>query len=170
MVRQCLCITLSGTLCRERQLFLTGADRFRIGGIHRGCRAQQTGQAQALHTALGVLNLGCGEFLYRQVGIRRRLRGCRIRESNVRKCRFRSRSIHNRGFNSRNINSRSLYRLSRSSGFSRGSKAGTVRGLAALLVGAGSTICQGVRLLVELVTRMALHPNKLVIAAGQRLI
>ena len=45
-----------------------------------------------------------------------------------------------------------------------------MRGFAALLVGARSTIRQGIRLLVELVTRVTLHPNKLVVAAGQRLI
>ena len=45
-----------------------------------------------------------------------------------------------------------------------------MRGFASLLIGTRSTIRQGVRLLVELVTRVALDPNKLVVAAGQRLI
>ena len=45
-----------------------------------------------------------------------------------------------------------------------------MRGFTALLVGARGTIRQGIRLLIELVTRVALHPNKLVVAAGQRLI
>ena len=42
LARQCLCVTLSGTLRRERQLFLAGADRLRVGGVHRGGGAQQT--------------------------------------------------------------------------------------------------------------------------------
>ena len=162
---QCLCVTLSGTLCRERQLFLAGADRLRVGGVHRGGGAQQTGQAQALHAALGVLDLGCGEFLHGQVGVRGRLGGRRIRERNVREGRFCNRSVHNRHFNSR-----SLHRLSRSSGFSSRTEAGAVRGFTALLVGARGTVRQGIRLLIERVTRVALHPNKLVVAAGQRLI
>ena len=163
--RQCLCVTLGGTLCRERQLFLAGADRLRVGGVHRGGGAQQTGQAQALHAALGVLDLGCGEFLHGQVGVRGRLGGRRIRERNVREGRFCNRSVHNRHFNSR-----SLHRLSRSSGFSSRTEAGAVRGFTALLVGARGTVRQGIRLLIERVTRVALHPNKLVVAAGQRLI
>ena len=165
LARQCLCVTLGGALCRERQLFLAGADHLRIGGIHRGGGAQQTGQAQALHASLGVLNLGCGEFLHGQVGVRGRLGGRQLREGNVRECRFCGRSVHNRHFNSR-----SLHRLSRSSRFSSRTEAGAVRRFAALLIGARSTIRQGIRLLVELVTRVALHPNKLVVAAGQRLI
>ena len=163
LARQCLCVTLGGTLCRERQLFLAGADRLRVGGVHRGGGAQQTGQAQALHAALGVLNLGCGEFLYGQVGVRGRFGGHRLREGNVRECRFCGRSVHNRGFSYRGLHSHS-------SGFSRRAEAGAVRGFATLLVGARGTIRQGVRLLIELVTRVALHPNKLVVAAGQRLI
>ena len=149
-MRQCLCVTFGGALCRERQLFLAGADRLRVGGVHGGGGAQQAGQAQALHAALGVLNLGCGEFLHGQVGVRGRLR----------KCRFCGRSVHDRGLNSRGLNSRS-------SGFSRGTETGAVRGLTTLLVGARGTIRQGVRLLVELVTGVALHPNELVVAAGQ---
>ena len=42
LARQRLCVTLSGTLRRERQLFLAGADRLRVGGVHRGGGAQQT--------------------------------------------------------------------------------------------------------------------------------
>ena len=45
-----------------------------------------------------------------------------------------------------------------------------MRGFTALLVGARGTVRQGIRLLIERVTRVALHPNKLVVAAGQRLI
>ena len=166
LASQHLCVTLGGTLRRERQLLLAGADRLRVGGVHRGGGAQQTGQAQALHAALGVLNLGCGEFLHGQVGVRgrlggRRLRERNLREGNVRECRFCGRSVHNRHFNSHRLHSRS-------SGFSSRTEAGTVRGLATLLVGARSTIRQGIRLLVELVTRVTLHPNKLVVAAGQR--
>ena len=146
---QCLCVTLGGAFCRERQLLLAGADRLRVGGVHRGSGAQQTGQAQALHAALGVFNLGGGEFLHGQVGIRGRLR----------ECRFSRGSVHNWLFNSR-----SRSRLSRAT------ETGTVRGFATLLVGARGTIRQGVCLLVELVARVALHPNKLVVAAGQRLI
>ena len=43
LARQGLCVTLGGALCRERQLFLAGADRLRVGGVHRGGGAQQTG-------------------------------------------------------------------------------------------------------------------------------
>ena len=148
LARQRLCVTLGGTLRRERQLLLAGANRLRIGGVHRGGGAQQTGQAQALHATLGILNLGCGEFLHGQVGIRRRFRKYRLSRG----------SVHNRCLN-------------RFSGrFTRGTEAGAVRGFAALLIGARGTIRQGICLLVELVTRVALHPNKLVVAAGQRLI
>ena len=135
LASQHLCVTLGGTLRRERQLLLAGANHLRIGGVHRGGGAQQTGQAQALHATLGVLNLGCGEFLHGQVGVRGRLGRHRLREGNVRECRFCSRSIHNRHFNSR-----SLHRLSRSSGFSSRTETGAVRRFAALLIGARGTI------------------------------